>query len=52
MAEGIDFISSRLAESPYYRGLSVEEKLYAYNPYEAYVEKGKRLMASIEQEDD
>ncbi len=48
VAQGIDYIGSRLAESPYYRGLTVEEKLYAYNPYEDYVEKAKSLMASIE----
>ena len=51
VAEGIDYIGSRLAESPYYAGLTVEEKLYAYNPYEDYVEKAKRLMESIEQPD-
>ena len=45
---GIHFISARLANSPYYKGRSIEEKLFAYNPDQAYVALATKLLLSIE----
>lgn len=46
--EGIDYISEQLAESPRYKGKSVREKLFTYNPYPHYVKQVQRLMHEIE----
>ena len=45
---GIEFISAQLAESPRYKGKTIEEKLFTYNPYPQYVRQVKRLMQQIE----
>jgi hypothetical protein len=45
---GIDYITEQLAENPLYKGKSVHEKLYTYNPYKAYVRQVERLMQQIE----
>ena len=45
---GIDYITEQLAEGPQYRGKTVKEKLFTYNPYKAYVRQVERLMQQIE----
>ena len=45
---GIDFISEQLAESPHYKGKTIEQKLLTYNPYKEYVRQVKWLMRQIE----
>jgi hypothetical protein len=46
--EGIDYITQQLAENPNYKGKSVKEKLFTYNPYPQYVRQVVRLMQEIE----
>jgi len=46
--EGIEFITTQLAENPHYKGKSLEQKLFTYNPYRHYVREVKRLMQEIE----
>jgi hypothetical protein len=48
VSDGIEFIASQLAESPYYKGKTLEQKLLTYNPYPRYVEQVRRLMDQIE----
>jgi hypothetical protein len=45
---GIDFITEQLAENPRYKGKTVKEKLFTYNPYPQYVRQVERLMRQIE----
>lgn len=45
---GIEFVTSQLAESPPYKGKTVKEKLFTYNPYRQYVRQVERLMQQIE----
>jgi hypothetical protein len=45
---GIDYITAQLAEGPQYKGKTVKEKLFTYNPYPAYVRQVERLMQQIE----
>jgi hypothetical protein len=45
---GIEYIAEQLAENPYYKGKTLEQKLFTYNPYKAYVREVKRLMQQIE----
>ena len=45
---GIDYITAQLAENPKYKGKTVKEKLFTYNPYPAYVRQVERLMQQIE----
>jgi len=45
---GIDYISGQLAEAPQYKGKTVKEKLFTYNPYPEYVRQVERLMRQIE----
>lgn len=45
---GIHFISARLAQSPYYKGRTIQEKLFAYNPDQAYVTLATKLLLAIE----
>jgi len=45
---GIEFISAQLAENPRYKGKSLQEKLFTYNPYPQYVRQVQRLMRQIE----
>ncbi|HEY2842009.1 MAG TPA: hypothetical protein VGJ09_00100 [Bryobacteraceae bacterium] len=46
--EGIEFITAQLAEAPPYKGKTVKEKLYTYNPFPQYVRQVERLMDEIE----
>jgi hypothetical protein len=45
---GIEFIAAQLAENPSYKGKSVKEKLFTYNPYPQYVRQVQRLMREIQ----
>jgi hypothetical protein len=45
---GIDYITKQLAENPRYKGKTVKEKLFTYNPYPQYVRQVERLMRQIE----
>ncbi len=45
---GIDYITEQLAENPRYKGKTVKEKLFTYNPYPQYVRQVVRLMHEIE----
>jgi hypothetical protein len=48
VAAGIDFISEQLANGPYYREKTLQEKLLTYNPKPAYAREVRRLMKEIE----
>jgi hypothetical protein len=48
VAAGIHYIASQLAENPYYKGKSLEQKLWMYNPDRQYVAQIRRLMRQIE----
>ena len=48
VAEGIDFLSRRLTEHPFYRGKTLQDKLFAYNPRAAYPDEVKRIMRQID----
>ena len=43
-----DALSEQLAESPHYKGKTIEQKLFTYNPYKEYVRQVKWLMRQIE----
>ncbi len=45
---GIDYITEQLADNPRYKGKTVQEKLFTYNPYPQYVRQVERLMQEIE----
>ena len=45
---GIEYISAQLAENPNYKGKTVKQKLFTYNPYPHYVRQVERLMRQIE----
>ena len=45
---GIEYITAQLAENPRYKGKSIKQKLYTYNPYHGYVRQVERLMHQIE----
>lgn len=45
---GIDFVARQLAESPYYKGKTLAQKLFAYNPRAAYPGEIQRIMRQIE----
>jgi len=45
---GIEFITEQLAENPHYKGKTLQEKLFTYNPYPQYVRQVERLMKQIE----
>jgi hypothetical protein len=46
--DGIDYVTEQLAENPKYKGKSVKEKLFTYNPFPQYVRQVERLMHQIE----
>jgi hypothetical protein len=46
--EGIDYVARQLAQNPYYRGKTLVEKLFVYNPRRAYPTEVQRLMSQIE----
>jgi len=45
---GIEFITEQLADGPPYKGKTVKEKLFTYNPYPQYVRQVEKLMQQIE----
>lgn len=47
VASGIDYIARQLAWEQPYMGRTLDEKLYSYNPRDAYVRAAKRLMREI-----
>jgi hypothetical protein len=46
--EGIQFMSRRLAEHVYYKGKTLQQKLFTYNPLPAYPGEITRIMSQIE----
>jgi hypothetical protein len=48
VAAGIDFVARQLAESPTYRGKSLRDKLFTYNPRLAYPGEVQRIMGEVE----
>jgi hypothetical protein len=48
VAAGIHYIASQLAENPYYKDKTLEEKLLMYNPDRHYLASVRRLMRQIE----
>ncbi len=47
VSAGIHYVARRLAESPLYRGKSLDEKLTLYNPNRSYPRRVKRLMEQL-----
>jgi hypothetical protein len=45
---GIHYVARRLAENPLYRGKTLRQKLYTYNPLPAYPGEIERIMRRIE----
>jgi hypothetical protein len=45
---GIDFVARQLAENGYYKGKTLREKLFTYNPLPAYPEEVQWIMRQIE----
>jgi hypothetical protein len=45
---GIHYVARQLAENPYYKGKTLEEKILMYNPDPHYVSSVRRLMRQIE----
>ena len=45
---GIDFLARRLTQHPFYRGKTLHDKLFTYNPLPAYPGEVKRIMRQIE----
>jgi hypothetical protein len=48
---GIYYVARQLAENPTYRGKSLRDKLFTYNPRPAYPREVQRIMLEIEQEE-
>jgi hypothetical protein len=48
IAVGIDFLAQRLTQHPFYRGKTLQDKLFVYNPRAAYPDEVKRIMRQIE----
>jgi hypothetical protein len=45
---GIEFLAQRLSQHPFYKGKTLQEKLFTYNPLPGYAEEVKRIMRQIE----
>ncbi len=45
---GIDFLARRLSQHPLYKGKTLQDKLFTYNPLPAYPDEVKRIMRQIE----
>jgi hypothetical protein len=45
---GIEFLARRLSQHRFYKGKTLQDKLFAYNPLPAYPEEVKRIMRQIE----
>jgi hypothetical protein len=48
VAEGIDYVARVLAENPFYKGKSLREKLFTYNPLPTYPREVEWIMRQIE----
>ena len=48
VAAGIDYVARQLAESIYYKGKTLEQKLFVYNPRPAYPIEVQHIMRQIE----
>jgi len=48
VSAGIQYIATQLAEHPYYKGKTLEQKLLTYNPDRQYMTRVRRLMRQIE----
>ena len=48
VAAGIDYVARQLADSPTYRGKSLRDKLFTYNPLTAYPGEVESFMQEIE----
>lgn len=48
VTSGIYFVTSQLAEGEYYKGKTLDEKLFMYNPDPQYVKEVKALMREID----
>lgn len=48
IAEGIEVIAKRLTQHPLYRGKTLQDKLFTYNPRAAYPKEVERIMRQIE----
>jgi hypothetical protein len=48
MEIGIDFVAQRLAQHRLYKGKTLDDKLFTYNPRSAYPNEVKRIMGQIE----
>ena len=46
--EGIDFLAGRLAQGYYYRGKTLQQKLFTYNPLPRYPGEVQAIMRQIE----
>jgi len=46
--EGIEFVARVLAEGFYYKGKTLRDKLFTYNPRAAYPDEVQRIMRQIE----
>ncbi len=46
--DGIKFMAHRLAEHVYYKGKTLQQKLFMYNPRPAYPDEVTRIMRRIE----
>ncbi|MGH9665267.1 MAG: hypothetical protein ACRD9L_12665, partial [Bryobacteraceae bacterium] len=47
---GINYITKQLAHGVYYKGVSLDQKLHAYNPGSSYASFIKKLMREIDRE--
>jgi hypothetical protein len=45
---GIEFMAHRLTQHPYYKGKTLQQKLFTYNPRPAYPAEVTRIMRQIE----
>ena len=45
---GIDFVARQLVQSSYYKGKTLQGKLFTYNPLPAYAGEVQRIMRQIE----
>jgi len=45
---GLEYIARQLAQGPYYRGKTLDEKVHLYNPKPEYAQQVKKLMRKID----
>ncbi len=48
VAVGIDFLAHRVMQHPAYKGKSLRDKLFTYNPFPHYPDEVERIMHQIE----